>query len=39
MRPLLVMLLKQAGYTVLTASSGADAQRLWPEHREKSTCF
>jgi two-component system, cell cycle sensor histidine kinase and response regulator CckA len=34
MRPLMEMLLNMAGYTVLTASSGAAAMRMWPEHRD-----
>ncbi len=33
MRPLLKMLLELSGYTVLTASSGAAALRMWPAHR------
>jgi DNA-binding NtrC family response regulator len=34
LRLLLEMLLKQAGYSVLTAGSGAAALKMWPEHRE-----
>jgi two-component system cell cycle sensor histidine kinase/response regulator CckA len=32
---LLQLILTRAGYTVLIATSGADAQRTWQEHHEK----